>query len=84
MAAHTSHKEKEKIMGGIMGGAPKPPKPPKPPAPVLPPPEPDKASAGIYSDARRRAMASASRDILTSSQGLTAAADTAKKTLLGA
>jgi hypothetical protein len=76
-------------MGGavkdLFGGGAKMPKPPKPPAPLPPTPtaaEPAVSSA--YSDARRRAIAAGARSIQSSSQGITAPADTAKKTLLGA
>lgn len=64
------------------------PKPPKPPAlPPPPPPLPTAAEEPVQqaeSDARRRARAQGARSILTSASGLTEAASTAKKTLLGA
>lgn len=69
-------------MGGFMS-APKAPAPPPPPAP--PPTQDDAAVKAAAEEEKRRLLAAKGRadSLLTSGEGDTSAAETAKKTLLG-
>lgn len=68
-------------MGAIFSGPPKPPKPPAPPPP--PPKVTDPAVSKAQTDQRKRAAAAFGfgSTILTSPQGITQAANTAKSLL---
>lgn len=72
-------------MGGVFGGGVSTPKvQPLPPEPAPPPEQQDAAVIKARDDERRRAaQAGRGTTILTGSQGLTAPANSAKKSLLG-
>lgn len=87
MCAKKLFKSVGKAVGGVFGLLPEGPKAPEaPPAPGAAPTAVDPGVSAAREDERRRRAAAAGQKstILTGAQGLTSAASTGQKTLLGA